>query len=216
MVIERARDRHPAFDRNRNPDAVALRYLSDYVRELHGKVAKIDETALVTEHLVAMPLANHDAGIVLPANRYVAGLAATLVGHTAESPRVVPAALIPWAHRFDRNTPTAAGWLYMGRLFLRSPASHWRTVTQLGVGLVLTPVALVTLDDVLPLPDEASQASVERVALLLARRGHTDPSLPAIDITAFAAAADTAEAVYLADVANGVEANHFQTRDVWP
>lgn len=215
-VIDAARDRHPAFDRNRNPDKLVLRFLSSYATELHGKVVKLNETALLTELSVALPLADHEAGIPLPPHRYVAEIVARLNSSTTDDPQVMPVALIPWAHRFDRNRPIWAGWVVKGTLYLRSPASRWQTMNEIAVSLVPTPILSQTLDDPVALPDEAGRALIEHTAAFMARRGHSNPALPAIDLSACVLAATSAEEAYLADVANGVTSVNFQTRDVWP
>lgn len=213
-VIESARDRHPAFARNRNPDAVVLRYVSDYARALHGKVAAIDEAALVTDGVTTpLPLDDHDAGIPLLPNRYVAGVAARLRS-TPDHACTLPVTLVPWANRLDHTNPSASAWVHGSVLSLRPPATRWRLVAEVIVSLVPVPVTLTSLADPLPLPDTASLALVEQTAFFMARRGHTNPALPGIDIAVFAAAASSAEAAYLADVANRLTVEPIQTRDV--
>lgn len=215
-VIEAARDAHPAFDRKRSPDKIVLRFLASYQRELAGKVAAIDETLLVTDEIVLISAVDFEAGITLPANRYVAGVTAKDVRSTAASPQFTEVKLIPWAHRHDRNSPLAAAWQYGGKLYLRSPASAWANISEIGISLVAAPGDLDALADVLVLPDEAEKALRDNTALFLAKRGHTDPGLPAIPINDFRIDAERSELEYLRDVANRLTANTFRTRDVWP
>lgn len=215
-VLLAARDRHPAFDRHRTPDAVALRFLSDYARELHGKVAAIDESLLAEEGVTAtLPLADHEAGIPLPANRYLAGVTGRMQGWSVDEPRTFPIVCIPWARRFDRDVPRGAAWEHGDVLYLRSPASLWRSVDQVAVSLVPIPQPLTDLNSALALPETARRACVEHTALAMARRGHTDPALPVIDVAGFITIARTAEADYLADVANRLTGIPSSVRDVW-
>jgi hypothetical protein len=166
-IITAARDRHSAFDKQQTPDASALRALSAYVRELHGKVAMIDAALLREEVVVPFPLADFDAGIELPSNRQVV----ELVGATAQYPNGVPIEIIPVLTRHDRNAPAAAAWQVGSRLHLRGAASDWRTLTEVAVAVIPIPVALVTLADEIALPDTAQSALEARLALFMAMRG---------------------------------------------
>lgn len=211
-VIEAARDRHPAFDRSRTPDPSVLRFLSQYRKELAGRVAAIDETALVTSVTFSMPLSDHEAGITLPANRYIAGITAK---DNNATPNYYPVDLIPWAHRNDINAPLSAAWEYGGKLYLRSPASAWRYITEIGVAIVPSmDTDLATLADDVGLPTEAERALTEACAFFMAKRGHNDPLLPPIDMQGFASAASNAESEYLHDVNNKNTGRTFRTRDV--
>jgi hypothetical protein len=213
-IIESARDRHAAFDRRRVPDPSALRFLSAYRKELAGKVAKIDETALVTTQAQAMPLVTFDSGITLTANRYIAGVTAKT---NQTTPQYWPVDLIPWAHRNDINSPLAAAWEYGGKLYLRPPATAWRDIVEIGIALVATMATdLAALTDDVGLPPEAEKACVEATALFMAKRGHNDPTLPAISLASFNDEAIKAEGAYLEDVNNRNTGRHFRTRDVNP
>jgi len=212
-IIEGARDRHPAFDPRRTPDPSALRFLSSYRKELAGKVAAIDDMALVVTQAVSMPLGTFDDGITLTANRYVAGVTAL---DNKATPETHDIEVIPWAHRFDRNQPVNAAWEYGGKLFLRSPDTLWRDITELTISYVASMTTdLATLADDVGLPAEAERACTEAVAQFMAKRGHADPALPPIDKSEFAREADKAEGSYLADVANRITGRRFRTRDVW-
>ena len=211
-VIESARDRHSAFDRRRIPDPSALRFLSAYRKELAGKVAAIDETALAVEQTVAMPLAVFDSGITLTANRYVAGVVAK---DNSSTPRYIPVDLIPWAHRNDINSPLAAAWEVNGVLFLRGPSTAWRNITQIGIMYVPSLTTdLAALSDSVGLPVESERVLIEQTALFMAKRGHNDPGLPPIPVNDFRRDAEKAENDYLDDVRNRNTGRHFRTRDV--
>lgn len=211
-IIDEARDRHAAFDNRRNPQKVVRRFLATYAVELAGRIMRIDETALLTEFVQAMPLVDFNAGIVLPANRGIAGIVA--VDNRTPAQRF-PVDLIPWATRGDANVPLASAWLYGGKLYLQALAQNWSNITQIAVAYY-PDFALITADtDAIPLRQDARLSLVENAALFMAGRGHTDPALPPIDMKKFVAAAGGAEDEFLKNVANQLGATHFRTRDVW-
>jgi hypothetical protein len=211
-IIDEARDRHAAFDNRRNPQKVVRRFLASYAVKLAGKINRIDEQALLTEIVQAMPLANFDAGIALPANRAVA---AVVAWDNRNPSRSTPIDLIPWAQRNDVNVPLESAWLWGGKLFLNGEARNWVNIANLAIAYY-PDFALVTADtDVIPLRQDARLTLVENAALFMAGRGHTDKDLPPIDMKKFAAAAEDAETEFLKDVSNQLSVTHFRTRDVW-
>lgn len=211
-ITDAARDRHAAFDRNRNPAKMVRRFLAAYARELAGKIERVDETAFLTEDSFTLPLADFSAGFVLPAHRYLAGAVATL----SNGRGTYPIDIIPWGQRDARNTKLASAWEVNGVLYLNGEASSWSNVDSVAVSYAPILGDLATEDDTLPLPDTCENALVENVALFMARRGHNDPRLPAIDVGMFASVAAAAEANFLSDVMNNVSGQHFRVADVWP
>jgi hypothetical protein len=210
-VIDSARDRHVAFDRERCPQGMAIRMLSEYAIELHGKVMEIDEDVLRVEFSTNLPLAVFANGIALPANRTVVSVAALATGANA---RTFPVDLIPAEQRFDYNTPAAAAWQIGDVLYLRGDAQQWLNVASIAIATVPIPAPLTRSTDALFLPDTAKRALAENVALAFALRGHSDEALPAIDTAAFAARAARAEESYLDEVRNRLTGRSFHTRDV--
>lgn len=211
-IIDEARDRHAAFDNRRNPQKVVRRFLASYCVDLAGRINRIDEQALLAESVVAMPLADFNAGIVLPANRGIAGIVA-VDNHVPGLKS--PVELVPWATRGDANVPLASAWLYGGKLYLQGVASSWRNIVSLAIAYV-PDFALLTADaDVIPLRQDARLTLVENAALFMAGRGHTDKNLPPIDMKKFVAAAGGAEEEFLKNVSNQLGLTHFRTRDVW-
>jgi hypothetical protein len=211
-IIDEARDRHAAFDNRRNPQKVVRRFLAGYVVELAGKIMRLDEQALLTEFVAAMPLADFSAGIVLPANRGIAGITAN-DNHTPSQP--TPVDLIPWATRNDSNVPLASAWLYGGKLYLQGSARNWNNMVSIAVAYY-PDFALITADtDVIPLRQDARSTLIENASLFMAGRGHNDPALPSIDMKKFVAKAGDSEEEFLKNVANQLGATHFRTRDVW-
>jgi hypothetical protein len=211
-IIESARDRHPAFDHRRTPDPSALRFLSDYRKELAGRVAQINENLLAVEQTVAMPLVSFDAGITLNANRLIVGVVAR---DTSVPPVTINLDLLPWAQRLDSNTPMAACWQVNGVLYLRSPANMWNNIVQIGILMVPVLGDLATMDDDTGLPVEAARALTENVAYYMAKRSHVDPAIPAIPLAQFYQDAKIAEQEFLFDIGNRQTTTHFRTRDVW-
>lgn len=202
-VINGARDRHPLFDPEHTPPRVALRALSDYVQELHGKVAAIDEGALAVALATAMPLGDFAEGITLPANRYVQEASYVTAGEE------FPIDLVPFAHRFDpRRTRNPLAWVQDGALHLEGQASDWAAATEVRVRYVPVPAELAADTDTLPLPDTARRACVEYVAGFMATR-----AAEGLDATVFLARAEAAEREFLADVGNRRTAVVFRTRD---
>ncbi len=215
QVIDKARDRHAAFDRKRVPDRMARRFLSDYARQLAGRVEALDPDALRVEMVTNLPLADFDAGIALPAGvRYIADIVAK-EPDTVANPRTFPVTLINAAQKNAPNGPLAAAWQIGNTLYLRSPASNWQYMGSIAVAYVPTPVELADLNAVIGLPDAGELACVERVAEFMARRGSMDSSAPPVDLTTFASAADRAEAAYIADVANRLTGQTWFTQDVY-
>jgi hypothetical protein len=212
-VIDKARDRHAAFDRKRIPDRMARRFLSDFCRQLHGRIEALNPSALRVDLAVALPLADFDAGIALPAGaRFIAEIVAK-EPDTVANPRSYPVRLIPVEQRSAPNGPLAAAWQVGNTLYLRSPASLWRYIGSLAVAYVPFPVELADVNAVLPVPDAAELACVERVAEFMARRGSTDPSAPPIDLGGFTSVADRAELAYLDDVKNQLTGMVIVTAD---
>lgn len=211
-VIDEARDRHPAFDRNRNPQKVVRRELSRYVGRLLGKIDLIDEAALSLEVSTALPLAIFANGIVLPANRGVREVVAV----DAQGKRY-PLDLIPVGQRSDRTTRVASVWIVNGVLYLNGSAATWLGITSVAVSY--TPLAgLVLTDaDVLGVPDNARSTVVEALALFMARRGHTDKDgdIPPIVFQDFVDQSAKAEREFLEEVGDSLSSQTFRVRDTW-
>lgn len=210
-VIEAARDRHKAFVRELAPQGMALRFLSQYQRELLGKIAEIDEDVLRTDTNTVMPLAVFDNGIALPANRTIVAISALTTGAVPNSLEV---ALVPASLRNDRSTPARAAYQIGDKLFLRGAASDWTTIGSIAVATVPVPVPVTKSTDVLVVPDTAERALIENLALAMALRGHNEPNIPAIDTGAFGARAKDAEQAYLTEVLNRTTGRAYHTRDV--
>lgn len=211
-VINAARDRHAAFDRRRTPDGVLLRHLSAYTKQLHGRISSIDPDILRVEQSTAFPLADHEAGITLPDNRFVAAVS---IADNSTPANNYPIELIPAITRNDLNAPVLAAWQIGSKIYLRSPASLWTRASSIAISYIAIPVPLTKLSDTLAVPDTAELACIESVALLLARRGHNDPNLPRIVVREFADVFTDAEDQFLKDIANRLGGRRFRTRDIY-
>lgn len=210
QIIDSARGHHPAFDPTRHPNKVLLQYLSACARELHGKVTRLDPEALRTEQTQAMPLAVHEDGIALTANRHVV----EVVGFDAEG-NEHPVELIPATHRLDRGIRAASCWQIGATLYLTSPATLWERITSLGIAYVPIPATLSTLTGAtgtLAVPDTAENCLINKVAAFMAKR---TPKSEGVDTAQFAADATASEEAFLADIANRLTGQVIRTRDVY-
>ncbi len=206
-IIDQARGRSQTFDLTRHPNKVVLQFLSAKVRELHGKVAKIDPEAIRTEVTADLPLSDHEAGIALGTTRFVAEVVAFDANESE-----FPITLLPATHRLDEATSTASAWQIGDRLYLTSPAALWTNVVRISVALVGVPDSLTSLASVVALSDAAEMALVEACAAFMARR--SDVALK-LDVRGIVAYAQECEKTYLEDVANRLTGQVFQTRDVY-
>ena len=211
-VIDEARDRHPAFDKNRNPQKVVRRELSRYVSRLQGKIDLIDEAALVVEQSFPLPLAVFANGITLTANRGVREVVAVGsdgVRHSLD--------IIPVGQRNDRTTRVGSVWIVNGVLYLNGTAATWGGVASVAVSYTPASGQVVTDADVLGLPDNARTACVEALALFMARRGQTNKQgdIPMLDLNDFKEALAVAEKEFLDEVGDSLSSQVFRVRDTW-
>lgn len=211
-LIDEARDLHPAFDKNRNPQKIVRRELSRYVTRLLSKIDQIDEAALTIEAETVMPLAVFANGIVLPANRNVQEVVAV----DAQG-RKYPVEIIPAGQR-DSIRQAATAWIINGVLYLNGTAATWNQVAKVAVRY--TPVAgqVATDATVVPLPDSARPPIIAALAAFMAKRGHTDKDgdLPPVIVDGFRADLRESEGEFLEEVGNSRTSQVFRVRDVWP
>jgi hypothetical protein len=219
-IVESARDRHPAFDRQRMPNGVVYRFLADYCQEVQGKIMAIDPTYGGVEQTIvfALPLGDFDAGLELGPGRVVNDIVA-VTPDTVTPTQMIPVPLLDRQQRFARNGPTRAAWQEGEVLYLRAPDTLWSSFGSIEVQVV----ANFTDDDVeslqlpnavLPLPDAAARMVADALALYMARRGASDPTLPAIDPRIFAAAATESEGAFYDGIRQRHVGRTFLTADV--
>lgn len=218
-IINAARDRHVAFDKQRMPSGPLYRFLAQYVAKLSGKALLIDPEAggVNVEQTVDLNVFDFDAGVVLDAGALVIEVVLNDPA-TSVPQRSYPIDLIDPALRFAPNGPRAAAWQIGNVLYLRGRYEDW---SNYGSVTIRTTAALPdegmneARAAVLALPDDAELACVEAVALFMAKRGHNDPKLPPIDLGAFAATAADAETAYLDLVRRRITGRSFFTADVY-
>lgn len=210
-VIDAARDRHVAFDREWAPQGMMLRFLSQYVRRLHSLIAEIDEDVLRVETNTVLPLADFAAGIALPANRTIVGIVAQETG--TNNPRTIDIALVPANLRNDRNTPAAAAFQIGNKVYLRGKASDWTRYGSVAISTVPVIAGVVKSSDVIDLWTDPLEALADAVALAVARRGPREGA-PPITLGSFEKAAASSETAFLDEIRNRLTGRSYQTRDV--
>lgn len=203
-IIEAVRDRHKSFDRESAPQGAILRFLSQAVLKLHGKIMEIDEDILRVEMNTAMPLADFSAGIALPENRTVVGIT---VQRTGNQPASFDIDLVPAALRNDRGTPAASAWQIGNKLYLRGDATDWKNYSSIAVSTIPVPPAVVASSASVDLPASALEPLADAVALQMAKR----VELP---LAPFVAAAADSESAFLDEIRNRTLGRSFTTRDV--
>lgn len=216
-VILAARDRSSAFDKQRHPDAPALRELSAYTKRLHGKISNLDPSLASVTTRTALPLADHAAGIALPAGAHivteVSGEWAASAGGPTRDP--YPIREVDYHQRLAPNAPRGAFWRQGGKVFLRSPASLWTNFGAVLVTTVATPVDLATLNDTLPLPDACEPTCIQAIAMFLAFREKEENPDSGIDPASYVTRYTAAEADLLAELTNALGTRVFFTEDVY-
>lgn len=212
-VIDAARDRHAAFGPQRHPNKAALRFLSAYVKQLHGKVLAINPDALRVDVTASLPLTTFDDGIALPANtQAIVEVVGRYPAATARSP--YPITLIDASARNALNAPRGAAWRVGDTLYLRSPDTLWRDFDAIVFAVVTLPGSLAALDDTLAVPDAAEMACIEQVAAFFAGRVAQEEETR-IALDRFDQKAAEAEGHYLATVTAALTGTTFFTQDVW-
>lgn len=210
-VIEASRDRHASFDRQRHPGPILLRFLDRLQRYLLGEAVQRDISFLAQEHPVLFPLADFTAGYLLPFTFHILHGGDLVM----QGQRVGEFNLIPYGRRFS-PVPLYSGWTMGQTLHFRGMASDWIPVDQVVLSYVPTVTRLSTITGGLTLPRSAEAAMVEHLAAFMAQRGHKDPRLPPIDITAFEATAAREEGKWLAQVGDRRRTQVKYVKDVHP
>lgn len=210
-IIDQARGRHAGFDISRHPNKVVLQFLSAFTKQLHGRIAKIDDEALRLDATFPLPLANFAAGIPLPMNRNVVEVLAV----EPTNGRRFPLNIVPMRARHDRNVSIGACWIEGSTLFLSFPEQNWQNMSAIVVGYIPVPVPLANLNDVLAVPDTAELACVESCAAFMAKRMPIDPKGGTAQYEVFKTDAAEAERAFLEDIINRQTGQTFQTRDVY-
>ncbi len=219
-VIQTARDYHPAFDEQRNPKGGLYRYLANYCQEVQGKIMAIDPTYGGVEQTMvfSLPLLDFENGMALGPGRLASDV--VLVNKDTEPKRkTTPITLIPREHRFTANAPYAAAWQEGENLYLRAPEENYTNYGSVEVQVVqnFTDDDVASLQNraaIVPLPDAAASMVTDALALFMARRGHTDPNLPPINLADFIARAAASESAFYDAVTQRLTGRVYVTQDV--
>jgi hypothetical protein len=208
-VIEAARDRHSSFDRSRHPSPILLRRLDRLQRSLLARALQRNHSILVAPHTVPFPLADWDAGYLLPFSFHLMhGGDVNLLGGGR-----VRFTLVPWGQRHD-PIDLYSGWIHGTNIFFRGEASDWTGVESVTLSYVPTVSRLSSLRATLQLPRSSEPVLVEQLAAFMAGRKHTDPQLPPIDEAAFIQRAAEEERDWLSQIAAQRRSQMKQIREV--
>lgn len=208
-VIRDARDKHPAFTPKAHPDSLCVRALSLYQDELMGEAQRVRRSLLSSSYTVAMPLADHEAGITtVPAHDYIQGITGHMEGNVT-----FPVALVPWENRYQPGVFPAATY-QGGVLRLLGKAEDWTGCTQVVVSYWPATAALVTLASVPALPDSAHGVLVEALAHAMATR-EAGMGNAAVALPVFEQARAKAEARWLEKMLQQNRATTTYVREVW-
>lgn len=218
-VIEAARDQHAAFSPQRNPNRLLLRQLAQYKRRLFAKITDVNSSVLqvvatdVTVDITAFDFTNGQDlgdhlyilpdGEIEPQNEIDPGDRAkfTLIGQNVRN--------------FSR--PALSGWMRANRLFLQGSAQDWNGFITLHLSVIPMPTGPTALaDNFDPMPDSGQDALVNYLALVMAKRGHSDDTLPGIDVRGFRADFAEAERQFLEELGLRKKARKIRTLDVYP
>lgn len=211
QVIEAARDEHASFDDRRHPDRPLVRMLSRYQKQLLARAMERNVAPFVLVQETALPLADFDAGIALPAHKVIQHVDAVSATDPARKRRVE---ILDWGHHAD-PVPFPSVFIEAGVLYLRGVANSWNEYGQLRVFYVAEPVVLTAPASTFILPDSAESALISRTAAYMAQRGHADEQLPAADAAFFATRAAGVEADWLDEIARQRHVQLLQTREVF-
>lgn len=196
-LIEAARDLHPTFDPRRHPPLVLLRALSRYQQQLVNRIVRATTSFLTAVQETALPLADFDAGIVLPDYKYPAGVEVEGATTVNEVTPIYPVELIPWE---DRRRYHLAAYTRNNVLYLTGSATDWVGFTTVRFYYVAEVDALTGLTGTLVLPNAAEACLVGFLASFMAQRGSQDPSLEAADRREFRAIWREAEEEFLQEM----------------
>ena len=210
QVIEDARDQHESFDAQRTTDLQLLRQLNRYVRQLYYRAIERNSTLYSTALDIELPLADFDAGSVLPEMAYYQGGTVHLTGAFF---RHEPFNLVPWANRFTPNMHNA-GFILEGVLYLCGDAQDWTSVDKIVFQYAPEPTALADYVDEVPLSDGSKWACVTHLAWFMARRQGVYEGQP-LNVRQFGEDWKSAEEEWLIEIAQHSRSEATYVRAEW-
>ena len=188
-AIEVARDQHPAFTEERHPSRLLLRALTSYVRELTSKLIDVAREEITEEEVVQLPLADFEAGYVLPAAMriHTQGDVVYLNGEKDVFE------VIAWEQRHG-SRPRYAGWVLEGTLYLADTPAFWSGIDHLVIRYVPEVAAVTSSAATVNLPASAVGTCAAALARFMAGRSRPDDG---VDRAWFLAQAQQAEREFL-------------------
>lgn len=181
-VINAGRDRNALFTREKHPDPVALRFLSDYHRDLFGKAALVNPSAVAIGLQIEFPFVDDsdnpipfEEGYPLPANKGLQDGGTVRFADSHNPPRT-PLSLVAWENRLNPRF-RYSGWVQAGRLYLTGTEDEtWKDAERIDIEYIPEPVDLTRLSDEILVPDGAYLTCVEQVAAFFGVRSGIDLS----------------------------------------
>lgn len=213
-IIRSARDEHPTFDDRRHPDAVLLRALGRYQRELIPAVVRVNRNAMTQVLETPLPLANFEAGIALPDYAYpvsveVESPATEVPGLSLRRRRVD---LVSWT---DQARFRLAAYIRNNVLYLTGSATDWAPFVKLLFYYVPQVDPLAGTDSILALPNAAEPCLVAFLAAFMAKRGGHDEQLERPDALWYRAQWREAEEAFLSAMAQETQAQVSVVNEVF-
>jgi hypothetical protein len=215
-VITAARDQHPAFTPQRTPDGVLLRQLLNFHKRLASDVTVVNSSVLAVEEVIDLTTYDFALGYAFPAHIYV-----------LPDGEVEPANELDPGDRgrlwiigqnvrlFSR--PLRSGWFVQNQFWLNGNAQDWAGAIAVHIHYVPIPATPVELaDDFDPMPDTAFEVLSSYAALVMAKRGHNDPTIQAIDVNQFAQDYNSAYSSFIMEQGGKKRARRIKTIDTFP
>jgi len=212
-LIREARDQHPSFDSRRHPDAVLVRALSQYQRNLIPRIVRRNRTILTEVIEQTLPLPDFNAGITLPDFIYPVSVEVeTALTGPGLIPRRFEVEMVPWQARGRYHL---AAYIRNNTLYLTGSEVDWTGFTKLRFFYVPQVDAVTGLSSTLSLPNSAEPCLVAFLAALMARRGCRDQAHERPDAAFFHATWREVEDEFLDEMAHQTQAQTSVIREVF-
>jgi hypothetical protein len=207
-IIEEAREIHPAFTEQQNPDTTLLRFLNRYQDRLRGKVKLRNPSVLAVELEISLPLPDFTKGKALPLYDLL------LVGeaHARQDSRA-DFFIVPYEKRIDPDL-WPSGYVRGQTLYLTAVPDAWSDFTRILLPYVPVAQPLTDLDSEFSLPPTARNALVDNLALFMATRTRNAEGMPALDRDRIRQDAVASEQEFLSRVGQHAVTISY-TREVW-
>lgn len=155
-----------------------------------------------------------DVGIPLPPHERVIGGSVRTASGSGNAPMTNPLTLRTYKNRYLWG-PSYTAWLENDQLFLAGTLQDWTQALSIDLRLVPSLADFTSLDDVVLLPDFASQYLVAEAAHFMAMRCAGQPDTPTVDVRWFEKQAEKAHQIFLAAFGASARAQASYIREVW-